>query len=137
MFKFTKFNIFNILLILQVDVLQETVRYIEDLERRLLAQVRTAGLPRQLLPYAKQEQQDLPNTSAGVQSDSAPQQQQPGVQLDRGHTKQPGVGLDQLRSLLHTSLQPALLAKLKKQRREDEDNIARLIRESSGSGAGS
>ena len=88
-----------------MDVLQETVRYIVDLERRLLAQVQCAGLPPQLQKF------DDPA--------SAPSSSTPAA----------SVQMQDLRSLLHTSLGPVLEARLTKQRAEDETNIARLLEE--------
>lgn len=94
------------LIYFQIDVLQETVRYIEDLERRLLAQVQSAGLPRQLVKFEHKDDghdrtEPLPRRSP--------------------------VQIEDLRNLLHSSLQPVLEEKLKKQRLEDENNIAQLL----------
>lgn len=101
-------NCFITVVYFQVDVLQETVRYIEDLERRLLAQVHCAGLPRQLLNCETKSNPERPESKPEVQ-------------------------IHDLRNMLHTSLQPVLEAKLKKQRLEDEAKIAQLLRDAGSS----
>ena len=93
-------------------MLQETVRYIEDLERRLLAQVHCAGLPPQLQKFDKKDDPAAPSTAAAPAATGSVQMQE-------------------LRSLLHTSLGPVLEARLAKQRAEDQTNIARLLEEAS------
>jgi len=98
----------------EVDVLQETVKYIEDLERRLLEQVQCAGLPRQLRKFESKD-------DATAQNSENPASQTPPVQIH------------DLRSMLHSSLQPILHEKLKKQRLEDQDRIAKLLREAHSS----
>lgn len=94
------------LIYFQIDVLQETVRYIEDLERRLLAQVQSAGLPRQLVKFEHKDD---------------------GHDRNEPLPRRSPVQIEDLRNLLHSSLQPVLEEKLKKQRLEDENNIAQLL----------
>ena len=91
---------------LQIDVLQETVRYIEDLERRLLAQVQSVGLPRQLIKFEHKDD---------------------GADRTDSRASRSPVQIQDLRNMLHSSLQPVLEEKLKKQRLEDENNIAQLL----------
>jgi len=100
----------------EVDVLQETVRYIEDLERRLLAQVQCAGLPHQLKSFQNKHDAAVSNPETGENPGEAP------------------VEIHDLRSLLHARLQPALRHKLDKQREHDNTNIQQLLRDSGAAG---
>lgn len=115
----------------EMEVLQETVRYIEELERRLLARVRLTGqLPARL-------QKLDPSTTA-----TATTIQLPGSLENPGHSCSSSLGggggsleIQELRQLLHHSLQPALEQKLKKQKSEDEAVIRRLVAETCSSSA--
>ena len=103
----------------QMDVLQETVRYIEELERRLLERVRVTGLPARLQKLHPVAGDDIrPRPIGGAGSLENP-----------GGPSGGGLEIQDLRSLLHHSLQPALEQKLKKQKIEDDATIRRLIAE--------
>ena len=131
-------------------MLQETVRYIESLERRLLAQVHCAGLPPQLAKLQqKSEDSSGPPAAAALVAGTTAAADEPTRHRDdedisrlrrprceaRASSETPpqsGVELLELRSLLHTRLQPILMQKLEKQRSEDQTNIDQLLREAGG-----
>jgi hypothetical protein len=111
-----------------MDVLQETVRYIEELERRLLDRVRLTGLPHHLhkLDQAAAAGHRPATVSAGsLENPVGPTRTGP-----VGGSGGGGLEIQDLRNLLHHSLQPALEQKLKKQKNEDDAVIRRLIAES-------
>ena len=91
----------------QMDVLQETVRYIEELERRLLERVRVTGLPARLQKLHPVAGDDIrPRPIGGAGSLENP-----------GGPSGGGLEIQDLRSLL------------KKQKNEDDATIRRLIAE--------
>jgi hypothetical protein len=104
----------------QMDVLQETVKYIEDLERRLLERVRVSGLPARL--------QKLDAAADGVRH-HLPSENSDGSPSLRSSGGGGGLEIQDLRHLLHTSLQPGLQHKLKKQQLEDEARLHHLMEE--------
>jgi len=104
----------------QMDVLQETVKYIEDLERRLLERVRVSGLPARL--------QKLDAAADGVRH-QPPSENSDGLPSLRSGGGGGGLEIQDLRHLLHTSLQPGLQHKLKKQQLEDEARLHHLMEE--------
>jgi hypothetical protein len=95
----------------EVDILQETVKYIEELEKRLLSQVQSAGLPPKLAKLEHKRSSENPPTIP--------------------------LKIQDLRNLVHTSLQPALHEKLVKQRQEDQATLQKLLSEASTSSTSS
>lgn len=91
----------------EVDILQETVKYIEELEQRLLSQVQSVGLPPKLAKIEHKTVLENPSTIP--------------------------LKIQDLRNLVHSSLQPRLQEKLTKQRQEDHANIQKLLNEASTS----
>jgi len=107
----------------EVDILEETVRYIEQLEHKLLSQVQSIGLPSKL---AKQDVKDLPEKSTKSETSE-----------NGAAAGESGLRIEDLRNLVHKSLQPELHQKLMKQRRQDQLNIQTLLSEASSSQASS
>ncbi len=109
-----------------MDVLEETVKYIESLERRLLERVRLSGLPARLHKL----QPTTPGDDAGdgrLHLPTIGSSENPVGPVRTGGGG--GLEIQDLRNLLHHSLQPALEQKLKKQRMEDDAMIRQLLEE--------
>ena len=94
------FNIFSILF--QEEILEETVKYIEDLHCQLLERIHCQGLPSRLRKVASED--DHQNTN--------------------------NMGLSQMRTLLERSLQPQLEERGRRREEEERRKLKQLIESS-------
>ena len=117
-----------------MDILQETVKYIEELEQRLLSQVQAVGLPAKLAKHHNSVAAVSSLTSTPTTTSVTSNVTTAGVGGSDGRAAGTKVGLGglkihELRNLVHSSLQPALHDKLAKAKHEDEVNIQRLLQQ--------
>eukprot|EP00092_Neocalanus_flemingeri_P015626 GFUD01016914.1.p1 GENE.GFUD01016914.1~~GFUD01016914.1.p1 ORF type:complete len:158 (+),score=61.28 GFUD01016914.1:546-1019(+) len=96
----------------EVDILEETARYILNLEQKLLEKVREHGLPEKL---------DKLKDNSAVSDDPSDNS---------------AIDMDSLKSLLHRYAKPELRRRLDEQKIEDQKQIDRIV-ESKQEGKGS
>jgi len=110
----------------QAEILEETIRYIDDLHQQLLRRIHSSGVPATLRNSAQQTPATLssiPGTGSNESSTSSQQRL-----CERPTTEWT---TNDVRNLVETALAPRLEAKLRQKRREDREKLDHILQASS------
>lgn len=110
----------------QAEILEETIRYIDDLHQQLLRRIHTSGVPTTLRGSAQETPITLSSRQEevnGSSSTSSPQRlsERPTTEWTTNDVK----------NLVETALAPRLEAKLRQKRREDRERLGHILQASS------
>ena len=111
---------------MQAEILEETIRYIDDLHQQLLRRIHSSGVPATLRNSAQQTPATLssiPGTGSNESSTSSQQRL-----CERPTTEWT---TNDVRNLVETALAPRLEAKLRQKRREDREQLDHILQASS------
>jgi len=110
----------------QAEILEETIRYIDDLHQQLLRRIHTSGVPATLRGSVQETQTTLSSQQDGVNGSSS---NPPTQRLSERPTNE--WNTDDVRNLVETALAPRLEAKLRQKRREDRERLGHILQASS------
>lgn len=110
----------------QAEILEETIRYIDDLHQQLLRRIHTSGVPSTLRGSARETPITLTSRQGdvnGSSSSSTPQSlsERPTTEWTTSDVK----------NLVDTALAPRLEAQLRQKRREDRERLGHILQASS------
>merc|ERR1712179_313537 len=110
----------------QAEILEETIRYIDDLHQQLLRRIHTSGVPATLRGSAQETPITLSSRPDGVNgsvpsSSSQRLSERPTMEWTTNDVK----------NLVETALAPRLEAKLRQKRREDQEKLGHILQASS------
>jgi len=110
----------------QAEILEETIRYIDDLHQQLLRRIHTSGVPATLRDSAQETPVTLSSRPDGVNGSSS--SSSPGLLIERPTNEWT---TNDVKNLVETALAPRLEAKLRQKRREDRERLDHILQASS------
>merc|ERR1712223_2234227 len=109
----------------QAEILEETIRYIDDLHQQLLRRIHSSGVPATLRNSAQQTPATLSSIPGTGDNESTSSQQR---LCERPTTEWT---TNDVKNLVETALAPRLEAKLRQKRREDREKLDHILQASS------
>jgi len=110
----------------QAEILEETIRYIDDLHQQLLRRIHASGVPATLKGSAQETPITLSSRPDGINGSSQSSSSQ---RLSERPTME--WTTNDVKNLVETALAPRLEAKLRQKRREDQERLGHILQASS------